>query len=87
MGPGLRESRLLAPSGRGGEFTQPRAHLLAEHCTSVTMCPSLPPSYPMLKAQQNDRPDLGSESEAVTEKRAYYYVCTLTIVAVTNLST
>ena len=34
MGPGLRESRLLAPSGRGGrEFTQPRTHLIADPCT------------------------------------------------------
>ena len=33
MGPSLRDSRLLGPSGRGGEFTQPRAHLLAESCT------------------------------------------------------
>ena len=28
MGPRLRESHLLAHSGRGGEFTQPRVHLL-----------------------------------------------------------
>ena len=32
VGPRLRESRLLAPSGRGGEFTQPREHLLADPC-------------------------------------------------------
>ena len=31
VGPRFRESRrLLSPSGRGGEFTQPRAHLLAD---------------------------------------------------------
>ena len=30
VGPRLRESHLLAPSGRGGEFTQPRAYLLAD---------------------------------------------------------
>ena len=29
----MRESCLLAPSGHGGEFTQPRAHLLADPCT------------------------------------------------------
>ena len=35
VGPRLRESRLLAPSGSGGEFTQPRAHLLADPCRRV----------------------------------------------------
>ena len=32
MGPRLREFRLPTPSGRGGELTQPRAHLLADPC-------------------------------------------------------
>ena len=33
--PRLRESRILAPSGsRGGEITQPRAHLIADLCPS-----------------------------------------------------
>ena len=34
--PRLRESRLLTPSvrGAGNKFTQPRAHLLADSCTS-----------------------------------------------------
>ena len=32
--PMLRKSRFLAPSGRGGKFTQPRTHLLADHCSS-----------------------------------------------------
>ena len=27
--------RVLAPSGRGGEFTQPRLRLLAEYCSPV----------------------------------------------------
>ena len=26
-------TRVLAPSGRGGEFTQPSFHLLAEYCS------------------------------------------------------
>ena len=41
MGPRLRESRLLAPSGRGEGcvFTQPRAHLLADPCiASIAIC-------------------------------------------------
>ena len=33
VGPGLRESRLLTPSGHGGEFTQPRGHSFAQPCT------------------------------------------------------
>ena len=32
--PRLRDSRLLAPSGRGGEFTQLGAHLLADPCST-----------------------------------------------------
>ena len=28
----MRESHLLAPSGHGGEFTQPRDHLLPDPC-------------------------------------------------------
>ena len=28
----MRDSRFLAPSGHGGEFMQPRAHLLAHPC-------------------------------------------------------
>ena len=31
----MRESRLLIPSGPGGEFTQPRAHLLASRSLYV----------------------------------------------------
>ena len=34
--PRLREYRLMAPSGRGGEFTQPRDHFLAVPCISGT---------------------------------------------------
>ena len=30
--PRFRESRLLVPSGAGAEFTQPRAHILADPC-------------------------------------------------------
>ena len=36
VGPRLRESRLLAPSGSGHEFTQPRAHLKAQLCSRPT---------------------------------------------------
>ena len=32
VGPGLREFRLLASSGRGARFTQPRDHSLADPC-------------------------------------------------------
>ena len=32
MVPRLRESRLLAPSGHGGVFTQPRVHLIDQLC-------------------------------------------------------
>ena len=41
VGHRLCESRLLAPSGRGatGKFTQPRAHLLADHCINVVASP------------------------------------------------
>ena len=35
--PRLRESRLLAPSGHGGEFTHPRAHLLADPCRCLSV--------------------------------------------------
>ena len=31
----LGESRLLAPSGHGGVFTQPRAHLIADPCIEL----------------------------------------------------
>ena len=36
--PRLRESRLLAPSGRGREFTQPRDHSFAERSRSPQNC-------------------------------------------------
>ena len=32
VGPRLRESRLVASSGRGGEFPQPRARYFAQPC-------------------------------------------------------
>ena len=35
VGPRLCESRLLAPSGRGVEFTQPRAHLIGQISTEL----------------------------------------------------
>ena len=36
VGPRLRESRLPTPSGRGGEFTQPRARSFAQPCISIS---------------------------------------------------
>ena len=36
VGPRLGESHLLTPSGRGGDFTQPRAHSYAQLCTFST---------------------------------------------------
>ena len=33
MGPRLREYHLLTPSGSEREFTQPRAHLIAQLCS------------------------------------------------------
>ena len=34
-GPRLRDLASWHPSGRGGEFTQPRAHLIAGLCTQA----------------------------------------------------
>ena len=42
VGPRLRESRLLAPSGCQRQFTQPRAPLMAQFCT-VMRFGSAPP--------------------------------------------